>query len=140
MSPGYLGKFLRSQCKIQLSRDSLGEWKVLKRVVFGLSENLQSKISIPVATMVALPCYTGFITNLPFGATRRLERMVFYRIAALKSFIKYIGKYLWYGSFFSKDLQLFLKKASFITNFSNCLIWFLSLVIFQTKKPEGLWK
>ena len=41
MSCGYSGKFLCRQCKIQLSRDNLGEQKVLKSAFFRLSESLK---------------------------------------------------------------------------------------------------
>ena len=72
MSGGYSEKFWQRQCKIQLPRDNLGEKKVLKSALFRLSESLKSKI---LTTMVPPPGYTGFITNLPFRATRRLEGM-----------------------------------------------------------------
>ena len=56
-------------------RDNLGVQKVLKSNFFRLSKSLKSKI---LATMVPpLPRgYSGFIINLPFRATRRLERML----------------------------------------------------------------
>ena len=47
--------------------------KVLKSAFFRLSKSLKSRI---LATMVPPPGYTGFIiTNFPFEATQRLERM-----------------------------------------------------------------
>ena len=70
MSCGYSGKLSQRQCKIQLSRNKLGEKEVLESTFFGLSESLQSKIFTLAATMVLpleyTPEYTGFITNLPF--------------------------------------------------------------------------
>ena len=72
MSGEYLRKFSRRQCKIQLSRDILGEQKALKSAFFRLSKKLKSK---NLANMVPPPGYTGFITNLPFWATRRFKRM-----------------------------------------------------------------
>ena len=71
MSGGFSGKFSRRQCKIQLPRNNLREKKVLEGAFFRLSKSLKSKIS---ATKVLPPGYNGFITNFPFGATRRLER------------------------------------------------------------------
>ena len=57
------------------SRDHLGEKKVLESAFCSLSESLKSKIFAPLATMVLLPEYTRFITNLPFWATGRFERV-----------------------------------------------------------------
>ena len=70
MSGGYSGKFSQRQSKIQLSRDNLREQKVLESA---LSNSLKSKI---FKTMVPPPECTEFITDLPFRATRRLERML----------------------------------------------------------------
>ena len=58
--------------KIQLSMDNLGEQKVLEWALFKLLKSLKFKI---LGTMVPPPGYAGFITNLPFCATLRLERM-----------------------------------------------------------------
>ena len=44
-SRGYSERFSRIQCKIQLSRDNLGEKKSLESSFFGLLESLKSKIS-----------------------------------------------------------------------------------------------
>ena len=73
MSGGYLGKFLQRQCKIHLPRDNLWEPNVLESAFFRLWKSLKSKI---LATMVPATGYTGFIMDLPFWATRRLERMI----------------------------------------------------------------
>ena len=43
MSGEYLRKFSRRQCKIQLSRDILGEQKALKSAFLRLSKKLKSK-------------------------------------------------------------------------------------------------
>ena len=72
MSGGYSGKFSQRQCEIQLPGDNLGEQKVLESAFFRLSKSLKFKI---LATMVQRIVYTRFITNLPFWAPRRLERM-----------------------------------------------------------------
>ena len=72
MPGGYSGKFSWRQCKIQLPRDNLGEQNVLEKAFFWLSVSLKSKI---LATRVPPPGYTGFITNLLFWATQRLENM-----------------------------------------------------------------
>ena len=71
MSDGYSGKFSQRQYKIQLPKDNLGEQKVLESPLFRLWKNLKSKI---LTTMVPPPEYT-LTLNLPFRATRRLERM-----------------------------------------------------------------
>ena len=71
MSDGYSGKFSQRQYKIQLPKDDLGEQKVLESPLFRLWKNLKSKI---LTTMVPPPEYT-LTPNLPFRATRRLERM-----------------------------------------------------------------
>ena len=65
MLGGYSRKFSRRQCKIQLSGGNLREQKFLL-------ESLKPKI---LATMVPPPGYAGYITNLRFWATGRLERM-----------------------------------------------------------------
>ena len=70
MSGGYSGKFSQRQSKIQLSRDNLGEQKVLESA---LSNSLKSKI---FTTMVSPSEYNEFITNFPCQATWRLERML----------------------------------------------------------------
>ena len=71
MDINYSGKFLQKQCKIQLSKGNLlGERKVLESDLFRLSKSLKSNI---FTAIVPPPKYTGFITNLPFGATRSLE-------------------------------------------------------------------
>ena len=90
------------QGKIKLSRGNLREQKVLESVFLWLSKSLQSKISTLVTTMVPLPGYIGFNTNLSFGANRRLKPMVFYRIAGLKNFIRCTGKYKLWGFFLIK--------------------------------------
>ena len=69
MFGGYLKKFSRRQFKIQLSKDNLAEQKILDSA---FSESLKSKI---LAVMLPPPGYTGFTTNLPFWAARKLERM-----------------------------------------------------------------
>ena len=53
----------------------MGEQKVLKSLFFGILDTLKSKILSLVSTMVAPQRYTGFVRNLPFWATGRLERM-----------------------------------------------------------------
>ena len=53
-SGGYSGKFLQSQCEIQLTMDNLGEQKVLESTFFRLIKSLKSKI---LATMVPPPRY-----------------------------------------------------------------------------------
>lgn len=72
MLGGYSRTFPRKQCKIQLFRSNLGGAKVPGERFFRLSESLKSKI---LATMVPSPTYTGFVTNLAFWATKRLERL-----------------------------------------------------------------
>ena len=72
MSGGYSGKFSQRQCEIQLPRDNLGEQKVLESAFFRFSKSLKSNI---LATRVPPPGYFGFITNLLFWVTQRLERM-----------------------------------------------------------------
>ena len=72
MLGGYSRKFLQRQCKIQLYRDDLGEQKLLKQCILRLSYSPKTQ---NFGNMVLPPGYTGFITNLPFWATRRLERM-----------------------------------------------------------------
>ena len=52
MSGGYSGKLSQRQCKIQLSRDDLGDQKVLESALFRLSKSLKSII---ITTMVAFP-------------------------------------------------------------------------------------
>ena len=70
MLNGYLRKFSQIQCGIQLSRINLGEIKVLKNAFFRLSREPKiPNFGNPGTTSK----YTGFITNLPFWATRRLE-------------------------------------------------------------------
>ena len=44
MGINYSGRFSQRQCKIQLSRDNLGEQKVLGSALFKLSKSLKSKI------------------------------------------------------------------------------------------------
>ena len=73
MSVVYSWKFSWRKCEIHFLRDNLGVQKVLESAFFRLSKNLKFKI---LATMVPPPGYAGFITNLPFWATRRLERMI----------------------------------------------------------------
>ena len=73
MSGVYSGKFSQRQCKIQLSRENLGEQNVLESAFFRVF--LKSKISATGATSG----YAGFITNLQFWATRRLERILVFR-------------------------------------------------------------
>ena len=60
---------------VQLSRDTLGEQKVLESLFFRLSESLKFKIFPLVGTIVLPPRYTGFITNLSFWATLGLKHM-----------------------------------------------------------------
>ena len=72
MSGGYSGKFLQIKCEIQLPRDNLGDWKVLERAFFRLLKSLKYQ---SLESIVPPPGCTGFITNLPFWATWRLERM-----------------------------------------------------------------
>ena len=74
MSGGYSWKFSWRKCENHLPRDNLGEQKVLESAFSRISKRLKSKI---LATMVTPPGYTGFITNLPFWATRKLERMLY---------------------------------------------------------------
>ena len=63
MSDEYSRKFSQRQYKIQLSRDNLGEQKVLKSAFGRLSKSLKSKVLV---TNVPPPGYTGFVTNLLF--------------------------------------------------------------------------
>ena len=98
MSDGYSGKFLQRQCKIQLSRDILGKKKVLKSAFCRLSKSLKSEI---LATMVPPPGYTGFIANLLFWATRRLESML------AVSFSCIVNKITW--RYRSSQSQMFFK-------------------------------
>ena len=88
MSGGYSGKFSRTQCKIQFFRDNSGEQKVLKTPYCRVSKSLKPRI---LAAMVLPPGYTGFITNLPFRATQRLEHM--YNVKNVFSFLVY--KLIW---------------------------------------------
>ena len=74
MPYGYWGKFSRKQCKIQLSKYNLGEQKVLESAFFGFQKGLKFKTFTLVTTIDLPPEYAGFITNLPFWATQRLER------------------------------------------------------------------
>ena len=61
----------KRQFKIQLSRNNLGEHKVLQNGFFRLSRSLKSKI---LATIMPPPKYMGFSkTDLLFWATWRLE-------------------------------------------------------------------
>ena len=63
MPRGYSRKFSRDPCKIQLSRDNLGEQKVLEGAFSEFSESLQPKIFTSLTTMVPSLGYTGFITK-----------------------------------------------------------------------------
>ena len=74
MPYGYWGKFSRRQCKIQLSKYNLEVQKVLESAFFGFQKGLKYKTFTLVTTIDLPPEYTGFITNLPFWATQRLER------------------------------------------------------------------
>ena len=66
-------KFVLSCLRHSTSYEYLGKQKILEKAFFRLSKSLKSKI---LATMVPPPGYTGFIiTNFPFEATQRLERM-----------------------------------------------------------------
>ena len=80
---GYSGKISQRQCEIQFPRGKFGEQKVLESAFFRLSNSLKSKI---LATRVPPPGYTGFIINLPFWATRRLERMLMSLCGILETF------------------------------------------------------
>ena len=80
---GYSRKFSRRQYKIKLCRDNLGEQIVAGKHTFRLSESPKSK---RLANMVLPPGYIGFIKNLPFWATWRLERMkIPYQLTSTKT-------------------------------------------------------
>ena len=72
MSSAYSGKFPQRQLEIKLSRDNLGEQKVLESTFLRLLKSLKSKI---LANMVPPPGYAGFTTNLLFQGTRKLKCM-----------------------------------------------------------------
>ena len=55
-------------------RNNSGEQNILENSFLRLSKSLKSEI---LAIMVLPLGYTGFTTNLPFSATRRLERMLY---------------------------------------------------------------
>ena len=72
MPSGYSGELSQRQCGIQLSRINLGETRVLKNAFSRISREPK----IPnFGNHGTTSKYTGFITNLPFWATRRLERI-----------------------------------------------------------------
>ena len=62
MPGGYSGKFLQRKCKIQCSRDNLGEEKVLKSEFFRLSERLKLKI---LAILVTSPRHMYWVYYKP---------------------------------------------------------------------------
>ena len=76
-SCGYSVEFSQRQCKIQLTRDNLGEQKVLEISFFRLSECLKSKISL---WQTAWCQVSGFNTELLFWASWRFECMVLHNV------------------------------------------------------------
>ena len=76
---------------VQLSRDTLGEQKVLESLFFRLSESLKFKIFPLVGTIVLPPRYTGFIINLSFWATLGLKHEPCKTILPSRAHISHAG-------------------------------------------------
>ena len=112
------------QGKLKLSWGNLREQKVLESEFLWLSKSLQSKISTPVTTMVPLPGYIGFNTNLSFGANRRLKPGLVWNSWSEK-FHKMYRKIQVMGIFSSKDLNLAWKRSALL------LIFRLPYLIFE---------